>query len=94
VIFGLLVALFGRLPRPSMVFWLFGALYSFGRFFIQFYRIDTPFLAGLSQAQLLSFLVGAAALWAVIFLYSRSRRDPSPEIDTPAPADESISATR
>lgn len=77
LIFGLLVALFARLPRPGMGFWIFAALYSFGRFFIQFYRIDTPFLAGLSQAQILSFLVGAAALWALVFLYSRSRREPS-----------------
>jgi phosphatidylglycerol:prolipoprotein diacylglycerol transferase len=74
IIFGLLVSVFGRLPRPSMVFWLFGALYSFGRFFIQFFRLDAPFLANLSQAQVLSFLVGAAALWALVFLYSRSRR--------------------
>ena len=75
LIFGLLVALFGRMPRPSMIFWLFGALYSFGRFFVQFYRMDTPFLAGLSQAQIMSFLVGAAALWALVFYYSRSRRE-------------------
>jgi prolipoprotein diacylglyceryltransferase len=60
-----------------MLFWLFGALYSFGRFFIQFYRVDSPFLGNLSQAQLLSFVVGAAALWALVFLYSRSRREPS-----------------
>ena len=76
-IFGVLVAVFGRLPRPGMLFWLFGALYSFGRFFIQFYRVDSPFLGNLSQAQLLSFVVGAAALWALVFLYSRSRREPS-----------------
>jgi prolipoprotein diacylglyceryl transferase len=76
LIFGALVALFGRLPRPAMLFWLFAALYSFGRFFIQFYRIDSPFLANLSQAQVASFLVGAAALWAFVFLYSRSRRGP------------------
>jgi phosphatidylglycerol:prolipoprotein diacylglycerol transferase len=73
-ILGVLVALFGRLPRPSMLFWLFAALYSFGRFFIQFYRLDTPFVANLSQAQVMSFVVGAAALWALVFLYSRSRR--------------------
>jgi phosphatidylglycerol---prolipoprotein diacylglyceryl transferase len=77
VIFGVLVALFGRLPRPGMLFWLFGALYSFGRFFIQFYRIDNPFWLGLSQAQILSFIVGTAALWAVVFMYSRSRRGPA-----------------
>lgn len=74
VIFGLLVSLFGRLPRAGMIFWLFGALYSFGRFFIQFYRTDTPFLGNLSQAQILSFVVGAVALWMLVFLYSHSRR--------------------
>ena len=74
LIFSTIVALFGRLPRPGMLFWLFAALYSFGRFFIQFFRIDTPFLFNLSQAQVLSFVVGAAALWALVFLYSRSRR--------------------
>ena len=76
LIFGALVALFGRLPRPGMLFWLYAALYSFGRFFIQFYRTDNPFWLGLSQAQLMSFVVGGAALWAVVFMYSRSRRDP------------------
>jgi phosphatidylglycerol:prolipoprotein diacylglycerol transferase len=74
-IFGLLVALFGRLPRPSMIFWAYAALYSFGRFFIQFYRTDTPFIGNLSQAQVLSFIVGAAALWALVFVFARSRRD-------------------
>jgi phosphatidylglycerol:prolipoprotein diacylglycerol transferase len=80
LIFGVLVAAFGRLPRASMVFWLFGALYSFGRFFIQFYRTDSVFFLNLSQAQVLSFVVGAAALWALVFCYSRSRRDPPREL--------------
>ncbi len=77
LIFSLLITLFGKLPRAGMLFWLFAALYSFGRFFIQFYRIDTPFFLNLSQAQFLSFLVGAASLWALVFLYSRSRRQPA-----------------
>ena len=75
LIFGVLVAAFGRMPRPSMVFWLFAALYSFGRFFVQFYRTDAPFIGGLSQAQVLSFVVGALALWALVFCYARSRRE-------------------
>ena len=74
VILGILVALFDRLPRPGMLFWVFAALYSFGRFFVQFYRVDPPFLGNLSQAQLLAFVVGAVALWALVFLYARSRR--------------------
>ena len=75
LIFGVLVALLGRLPRPSMVFWLFAASYSFARFFIQFVRVDTIFALGLSQAQLMSFVVGAAAVWMLVYLYSRHRRE-------------------
>jgi phosphatidylglycerol:prolipoprotein diacylglycerol transferase len=89
LIFSLLITLFGKLPRAGMLFWLFAALYSFGRFFIQFYRIDTPFFLNLSQAQFLSFLVGAASLWALVFLYSRSRRQPADSAGGP-PAQPSL----
>ncbi|MFN8524325.1 MAG: prolipoprotein diacylglyceryl transferase [Chloroflexota bacterium] len=62
------------LPRHGMAFWLMIALYSLGRFFVQFFRLDTPFLWGLSQAQLLSFLVGALAIWIVVYLGASANR--------------------
>ncbi|MCC7106540.1 MAG: prolipoprotein diacylglyceryl transferase [Chloroflexi bacterium] len=77
LILGVLVGVFGRMPRSSMVFWLFSAAYSFARFFVQFFRVDTIFAAGLSQAQLMSFVVGAAAVWALVFLSARSRKNAS-----------------
>ena len=77
-----------RLPRDGMLFWTYLGVYSLGRFFIQFYRVDTPFALGLSQAQLLSILTAMVAVWALVFQYQRARRygpshGPAPR---PAPA--------
>jgi phosphatidylglycerol---prolipoprotein diacylglyceryl transferase len=63
-----------RYPRDGMLFWTFIFLYSVCRFFIQFYRVDTPFALGLSQAQLLSVLSAMVAVWALVFQYQRYRR--------------------
>ena len=57
-----------------MVWWSMIALYSAGRFVVQFFRIDTPFLFGLSQAQFLSFAIGAMAVWILVFLWTRASR--------------------
>jgi phosphatidylglycerol---prolipoprotein diacylglyceryl transferase len=63
-----------RYPRDGMLFWTYLGLYSLCRFFIQFYRVDTPFALGLSQAQLLSVLSAMVSVWALVFLYQRYRR--------------------
>ena len=63
-----------RLPRDGMLFWTYLGVYSLGRFFIQFYRQDTPFALGLSQAQLLSVLTAMVTIWALVFQYQRYRR--------------------
>jgi prolipoprotein diacylglyceryl transferase len=63
-----------RLPRDGMLFWTYLGVYSLGRFFIQFYRQDTPFAMGLSQAQLLSVLTAMLAVWMLVFQMTRARR--------------------
>ena len=63
-----------RYPRDGMLFWTYLVLYSLCRFFIQFYRVDTPFALGLSQAQLLSVLSAMVGIWALVFQYQRYRR--------------------
>jgi phosphatidylglycerol---prolipoprotein diacylglyceryl transferase len=63
-----------RYPRDGMLFWIYVFLYSMGRFFIQFYRLDTPFALGLSQAQLLSVLTAMVAVWALAYQAARARR--------------------
>jgi phosphatidylglycerol:prolipoprotein diacylglycerol transferase len=87
-----------RLPRDGMVFWVFILAYAVCRFFVQFFRLDTTFALGLSQAQLLSVLAAMVAVWALVFQMQRARRDgPShgparhaaPELSTQTPAAES-----
>jgi len=63
-----------RYPRDGMLFWTYLCLYSLGRFFIQFYRVDTPFALGLSQAQLLSVLTAMVAVWMLVFQWTRARK--------------------
>jgi phosphatidylglycerol:prolipoprotein diacylglycerol transferase len=63
-----------RLPRDGMLFWTNLFVYSIGRFFIQFYRQDTPFALGLSQAQFLSVLMAMVAVWALAYQFNRARR--------------------
>ena len=63
-----------RYPRDGMLFWTYLCLYSLGRFVIQFYRVDTPFALGLSQAQLLSVLTAMVAVWMLVFQWTRARK--------------------
>ena len=62
------------MPRDSMVFTTMIALYSAGRFVVQFFRLDQPFVFGLSQAQFMSFAVGAVAVWILVFQWTRASR--------------------
>jgi phosphatidylglycerol:prolipoprotein diacylglycerol transferase len=87
-----------RFPRDGMLFWTYLGAYSLGRFFIQFYRQDTPFALGLSQAQLLSVLTAMVAVWALVYQYQRFRRSGSshapPTVSEPSPTEpESAVAT-
>jgi phosphatidylglycerol:prolipoprotein diacylglycerol transferase len=62
-----------RFPREGMLFWFYLFIYSLGRFFVQFYRQDTVFALGLSQAQLLSVLTAMVAVWALVYQLTRAR---------------------
>jgi prolipoprotein diacylglyceryl transferase len=80
-----------RLPRDGMIFWAYIGVYSLCRFFIQFYRQDTPFALGLSQAQLLSVVSAMVAIWALVFEYQRASRygayhGPATRVQPVAPA--------
>ncbi len=96
VIYGLLLGLWGRLPRPGMLFWLYLLLYSVARFFISFFRQDTTAAFGLAQAQLVALGSAAVAIWFLVYLLTRAAREPKPAApagpaapaagDTPVPA--------
>src|ERR1700682_3794846 len=76
-----------RLPRDGRLFWTNLFVYSLGRFFIEFYRQDTQFALGLSQAQLLSVLMAMVGVWMLIFQYNRARKFgpslPTPQLEEP-----------
>jgi phosphatidylglycerol:prolipoprotein diacylglycerol transferase len=70
-VFGVLWWLLRRRLKPDgMLFVAFLALYSLGRFFISFLRVDKVWLADLNQAQLIALLVVAAS---AVLLTSRAR---------------------
>jgi phosphatidylglycerol:prolipoprotein diacylglycerol transferase len=82
-----------RYPRDGMLFWTYLAVYSFARFFIEFYRLDTPFFQGISQAQLLAVLAGMVGVWALVYQATRARRlGPSPRPQPVEAAQEEPSA--
>jgi phosphatidylglycerol:prolipoprotein diacylglycerol transferase len=74
-IFGILWKLRGRIPPDGSLFLLYLILYSTGRFFLSFLRLDsnTVFLS-LNQAQWISLLVLAVALPLLSIRMAISRR--------------------
>lgn len=77
-----------RFPRDGMLFWFNIFIYSLGRFFIEFYRQDTVFALGLSQAQLLSVLSAMVGVWALAYQFNRAKKlGPNlPTVQTVEPA--------
>jgi prolipoprotein diacylglyceryltransferase len=65
-----------RYPRDGMIFWTYLCLYSAGRFVIEFYRQDTIFALGISQAQLLAAICTMIGIWMLVF--QATRRSPVP----------------
>jgi prolipoprotein diacylglyceryl transferase len=63
----------GRQPEGRLM-WLFIVLYSFGRFWISFLRLDPLVFAGLREAQLVSIALVALGLAASLYLARERRR--------------------
>lgn len=84
LLFYVLYRFYGRYRRPGMGFWFFFAGYSFIRFAIGFFRLDTivarPFGVGLGQAQLLGLWALPVAAVALIYL---ARTAPVKQPDPP-----------
>jgi phosphatidylglycerol:prolipoprotein diacylglycerol transferase len=57
-----------------MLFWTYLGLYSAGRFVVEFYRQDSIFALGLSQAQLLSVVGAMVAVWGLVYQLARAKR--------------------
>lgn len=72
-VFSLLLVLRKRLRADGMLFTIYAALYSFGRFWISALREDAPFLLGLKEAQLISVVTFLLAVPLMVYLSRRPR---------------------
>ena len=63
-----------RLKTDGMAILLYLGLYSFGRFFISFYRVNNIIVLGLREAQIAALVVLVAVGPAAWLLHRRARR--------------------
>lgn len=61
LVLGLLFWLRNRMPVPGMLYWIYLGLYSFGRFFMSFLRLDKVWFWNLREAQIVAVLCMALA---------------------------------
>jgi phosphatidylglycerol:prolipoprotein diacylglycerol transferase len=68
-----LLLLIPRMKADGMAFFAYIGLYSLGRFFISFYRVNNIILLGMREAQLFA-LAGIVVAPIVIYILARRRR--------------------
>ena len=74
----------GRLRPDGMLFVVYLALYSVGRFMIQYFRLDTVYALGMQEAHFIALLVLAITIPILAIKARYTPRDES--FDEPAPA--------
>ncbi len=67
----------GKTPEGRLL-WLFFALYSIGRFFISFLRLDAIWFVGLREAQIVSLALLAISVVMLVYLTARRRSTMEP----------------
>ena len=77
VIIGILLYAIPRLKVDGLAILLYFWLYSVGRFFISFYRVNDPVFWGLREAQVIALVVIVLAPPLAYWLVRRARRLPS-----------------
>ncbi|HZT05581.1 MAG TPA: prolipoprotein diacylglyceryl transferase [Chloroflexota bacterium] len=73
-VFGLIWWLRRRVSTDGVLFWTYASLYSFGRFWISFLRLDANFLFGLKEAQVVSLITFMVGVPVIFFLLGRAQR--------------------
>ena len=67
VVLGIIYLMKDRIKPDGMLFALYLALYSFGRFFITFLREDKIWIAGLQQAHIITILLIAITIPILVY---------------------------
>jgi phosphatidylglycerol:prolipoprotein diacylglycerol transferase len=68
IVFAIIWRLRTRVKTDGVLFLIYAALYSFGRFFISFVRVDNLYFANLRQAQIIALAVMALAIPLAVWL--------------------------
>lgn len=84
VVFVILYSLRGRLKPAGSLLVAYLALYSLGRFFINFTRVNDPFLFGMHQAQVIALIVLGVCAYLLVSRGRLVRREASAQADAPA----------
>ncbi len=77
-VFGVIWFLRKRITVDGVLFWIYASLYSFGRFWISFLRLDAEFLFGLKEAQVVSLVVFMIGVPLVMYLLGKYQRSGVP----------------
>jgi len=73
-LFGLLWWLRTRITVDGVLFWIYASLYSLGRFWISFLRLDAQLAFGLKEAQLVSLITFMVGIPIALYLLGRHQR--------------------
>ncbi len=76
----------GRLKPDGMLFVAYLAFYAFGRYFIQFYRVDRIWFAGLQEAQVIALAVMLVTIPLLAFKARIVPRDAAEPVPEPPPS--------
>jgi prolipoprotein diacylglyceryl transferase len=71
LLFGLLLLIRRRVRQDGILFTVYAAVYSFGRFWISALRGDAAFLMGLKEAQVVSVVAFAVTVPLMVYLWRR-----------------------
>ena len=80
VVLAIIWKLRGRLAPPGMLFALYLMLYSLGRFFIQFLRLDKVWFAGLQEAHIIALVVLAITVPLLAYRARWVKREAAPSV--------------
>ncbi len=74
VVIGILLYALPRLKIDGMGILLYLSLYSVGRFFLSYFRVNKEIILGLREAQIIALVIIVLAIPAAVYLLRRSRR--------------------
>ena len=77
-LFGVIWWLRKRIPFDGVLFWIYASVYSFGRFWISFLRLDAELVFGLREAQVVGLITFMVGVPIILYIVGRAERSSGP----------------